>query len=352
MNSWDGVHELTGATVDPRRLGGKAVGLATLLRAGARIPPTWVLPVDVAPTTADLRRLAELAPRWAVRSSAPAEDGTTRSYAGMFHTELDVSTVDLTIAVARVRASADSPRVGAYRAQSDAAGAVAGMAVVLQPYRTPVAAGLWLGRGLSAGRLEWTPGSGDRLVSGAVTPRWEEWTSTGLATDSGADVLHTDNERVGERCLALQRTLGVPADLEFAVLDDGLVWLQFRPVTAALAAPITTATATTSGTVHGIPASTGRATGTPSRPRAVDDPQWTPGAVLLTDRTDPDWVPLMAESAALVTAEGGLLCHAAIVARELGVPCVTGVGAEALARLSSSAELDVDGAAGTVSIVR
>jgi phosphoenolpyruvate synthase/pyruvate phosphate dikinase len=86
-----------------------------------------------------------------------------------------------------------------------------------------------------------------------------------------------------------------------------------------------------------------------ARASVYDD--WEPRAVLLTDQTDPDWVPLMAEAAALVTAEGGMLCHAAIVSRELGVPCVTGVGAAALERLASSGLLAVDGTAGTVSVL-
>ncbi|WP_039937063.1 PEP-utilizing enzyme [Streptomyces himastatinicus] len=73
--------------------------------------------------------------------------------------------------------------------------------------------------------------------------------------------------------------------------------------------------------------------------------------MLLAEQTDPDWVPLMAEAAALVTAEGGMLCHAAIVARELGVPCVTGVGAAALERLAAGGPVAVDGSAGTVAIL-
>lgn len=83
----------------------------------------------------------------------------------------------------------------------------------------------------------------------------------------------------------------------------------------------------------------------------VDDPRWGPEAVLPADETDPDWVPLMAEAVALVTAKGRMLCHAAIVARELGIPCVTGVGVTALRRLTSGGLLAVDGTAGTVSVL-
>ncbi len=50
------------------------------------------------------------------------------------------------------------------------------------------------------------------------------------------------------------------------------------------------------------------------------------GDVLITDMTDPDWVPIMKKASAIVTNKGGRTCHAAIVSRELGVPCVVGTG--------------------------
>ena len=48
------------------------------------------------------------------------------------------------------------------------------------------------------------------------------------------------------------------------------------------------------------------------------------GDVLVTDMTDPDWEPIMKRAAAIVTNRGGRTCHAAIIARELGVPAVVG----------------------------
>ncbi|ONK10127.1 PEP-utilizing enzyme [Streptomyces sp. MP131-18] len=356
MSTGGGLLRLTGAVDTDRRaaLGGKAVGLAALLRAGLTVPDTWVVPVGADPAGAELKALAGVAPRWAVRSSATVEDGAALSYAGLFRSELDVPVDDLADAIAAVRASADSDRVAAYRERTHAgSGLGVGMAVLLQPFRTPLRSGLWLGRGLGKGRLEWAAGSGDALVSGAVTPSWEEWTAAGRVGGWGLGELEAGGRPVGAACLAVQQTLGVPADLEFAVLDTGLVWLQFRPMTSELvdAVPHRAQGPGEEGrTVHGTPASSGRATGRALWVREVDDPQWEPGTVLLTEQTDPDWVPLMAEAAALVTAEGGMLCHAAIVARELGVPCVTGVGADALARLAAGGTLVVDGSAGTVSM--
>ncbi|MHB1588644.1 MAG: phosphoenolpyruvate synthase [Metallibacterium scheffleri] len=66
-----------------------------------------------------------------------------------------------------------------------------------------------------------------------------------------------------------------------------------------------------------------------------------PGDVLVTDMTDPDWEPIMKKAAAIVTNRGGRTCHAAIIARELGIPAVVGCG-DATLRVQ-------DGAATTVS---
>ncbi len=54
--------------------------------------------------------------------------------------------------------------------------------------------------------------------------------------------------------------------------------------------------------------------------------KFKPGEVLVTEMTDPDWVPVMKKAAAIVTNRGGRTCHAAIVSRELGIPCVVGTG--------------------------
>lgn len=59
---------------------------------------------------------------------------------------------------------------------------------------------------------------------------------------------------------------------------------------------------------------------------AAEIGRFQPGAVLVTDMTDPDWEPVMKKAAAIVTNRGGRTCHAAIVSRELGIPCVIGTG--------------------------
>ena len=54
--------------------------------------------------------------------------------------------------------------------------------------------------------------------------------------------------------------------------------------------------------------------------------QFTAGDVLVADMTDPDWEPIMKRASAIVTNRGGRTCHAAIIARELGIPAVVGTG--------------------------
>lgn len=72
-----------------------------------------------------------------------------------------------------------------------------------------------------------------------------------------------------------------------------------------------------------------------------------PGEVLVADMTDPDWVPALRKAAAVVTNRGGRTCHAAIVSRELGVPCVVGTG-DATEILEPGVEVTVSCARGSV----
>ncbi|MEH2450800.1 phosphoenolpyruvate synthase [Nostoc sp.] len=82
-----------------------------------------------------------------------------------------------------------------------------------------------------------------------------------------------------------------------------------------------------------IPLITGRAIGeaiSQGKARLILDvqklEQFKPGEVLVTERTDPDWEPIMKRASAIVTNSGGRTCHAAIIARELGVPAIVGCG--------------------------
>jgi pyruvate,water dikinase len=74
----------------------------------------------------------------------------------------------------------------------------------------------------------------------------------------------------------------------------------------------------------GTPASLGEATGTPKIVINDDINDIVDGDVLVAEMTKPDYVPAMKRAVAIVTERGGRTCHAAIVARELGIPCITG----------------------------
>jgi pyruvate,water dikinase len=106
------------------------------------------------------------------------------------------------------------------------------------------------------------------------------------------------------------------------------------------------------GTVlSGLPACPGTATGParvitdPADPRALN-----PGDVLVAPLTDPSWTPLFVPASAVIVDVGAVMSHAAIVSRELGIPCVVSV-TDATRRLADGAVVTVDGSAGTVTVV-
>jgi pyruvate,water dikinase len=114
-----------------------------------------------------------------------------------------------------------------------------------------------------------------------------------------------------------------------------------QPIAAVAPVDVLTGVAASSGTAEG-------------RARVVTDPAETemePGDVLVAHTTDPSWASVMFLASALVVDIGGLLSHAAVVARELGIPCVmnTGVGT---AVIRTGDVCQVDGTTGTIKILR
>ena len=108
---------------------------------------------------------------------------------------------------------------------------------------------------------------------------------------------------------------------------------------------------TTGESIQGVPGCPGTARGTA---RVVLDPsdpsQLGPGDVLIAPITDPSWTPLFLPAAAVVVEVGSPFSHAAIVSRELGIPCVVSAGA-ATQRIPDGATVEVDGTTGTVTLV-
>ena len=78
--------------------------------------------------------------------------------------------------------------------------------------------------------------------------------------------------------------------------------------------------------------------------------EFVPGEVLVADMTDPDWEPIMKRASAIVTNRGGRTCHAAIIARELGIPAVVGTGS-ATRELADGRQVTVSCAEGDTGFV-
>ena len=157
---------------------------------------------------------------------------------------------------------------------------------------------------------------------------------------------------IAELGLRAERHYGNPQDLEWARADGDTYLVQSRPITTLGAPPASESRPATSATptllLSGLAASVGRASG---RVRILTSPHqqadFLDGEVLVAEMTSPDWVPAMRRAAALITDGGGVTCHAAIVSRELQLPCVVGTG-NATASLRTGQEVTVDGRTGKV----
>jgi phosphohistidine swiveling domain-containing protein len=253
MSSNPAVVELAAATVvEPTAVGGKAAVLGELSAAGFPVPPGIVV---TAAALDDPGLGAELhggagrlgGDRFAVRSSAAAEDLPDASYAGLYETYLNVPAHGLVEAVRRCFAAAASERVVAYRNRHG--GPMAAMAVLVQVMVDPVAAGVaFTAHPVTGDRDQMVvtavAGLGDALVSGEMTG--EEWTITPSGTTMtrpgpGGDRVLTDVQAAAVAELARRvadRYGGRPQDVEWAIDHSGKLWLlQARPMTA-LAQPV------------------------------------------------------------------------------------------------------------------
>ncbi|RZQ65898.1 phosphoenolpyruvate synthase [Amycolatopsis suaedae] len=315
----------------------------------------------------------------AVRSSATGEDGAEASFAGMNASFTNVwGDHALTARVLDCWMSLFSPRVIAYRA-SRGFTAEPAIAVVVQCMVTAERSGVVFTADPRTGDrdrlvIEAVFGQGEAVVSGAVEPdtyvvakdaltivsaRVGSQAHKIVAGAAGGDETVALPPGRGRRrvlddalLLELARTasrvedhFGCPQDIEFAIAAHDRVWLvQSRPVTTLPAAR----TSDSGVLVSGLAASPGRGSGAvrvlhdPAEAAALRD-----GEVLVAPMTSPDWVPAIRKAVALVTDHGGMTCHAAVVARELGVPCVVGTG-DATRVLADRATVTVDGTAGEV----
>ena len=159
---------------------------------------------------------------------------------------------------------------------------------------------------------------------------------------------------------AIEKHYGCYMDMEWGVDErDGKLWiLQARPETVWSRkdkSEVVETTATTTDreiVVKGLPASPGKAAG---KAHVILDPadidSFQEGEILVTTMTAPDWVPVMKKAKAIVTDAGGMTCHASIVSRELGIPCIVGTKSrsqEATVSIKDGQMITVDASNGIV----
>jgi pyruvate,water dikinase len=318
----------------------------------------------------------------AVRSSATGEDGRDASFAGMNQTITNVTgDAALVDAVKTCWASLFSPRVITYRA-SRGFTADPAMAVVVQQMIASEQSGVAFTADPSTGDrgrviIEAALGLGEVVVSGKVQPDTYVVDKDTLAVldatigyqafkiergSEGRDTVVELNpahaearvlddgalRRVAELAVATEAHNGCPQDVEWAIAS-GRTWLvQARPITT-LGASASGDSKTADVLLRGLPAAPGSASG---KVRVLRNPQegnrLLDNEILVAPMTNPDWLPAIRRAGALVTETGGMTCHAAIVARELGVPCVV-AARNALTVLHDGQTVTVDGAHGSIS---
>jgi pyruvate,water dikinase len=326
----------------------------------------------------------------AVRSSATAEDTAQFSFAGMFESFLNVhGQAALLQRVKSCWASTFHARVLFYRLKQGMPAEMP-VAVVVQRMVGGDKAGVMFtvdpaSRNRDRIVIEAAWGLGEVVVLGQVTPdRYvlvkdtldivetsigdKEFmlvrdTTTGatkrvdLANDPrGTARVLTDDElrSLGELGRRAETHYRAPQDMEFAVEGDTIYLTQARPVTTIGVAPGDATSEEAAAPepaeilARGLGASPGIAVG-PVRVLAgtEESGQLEAGEILVARMTSPDWVPLMRRASAVVTDAGGMTSHAAIVSRELGIPCVVGAH-DATRTLTTGTVVTVDGTRGTV----
>ena len=320
----------------------------------------------------------------AVRSSATAEDTEVASFAGMNETFLNVRGAEaVTNAVRRCWASLFGARTIFYRAKQGLGQAEMDIAVVVQRQVAATRAGVMFTIDPATGAddrlvIEGSFGLGETVVAGRVSPDRYVVDKTTLAVlgrevrekeiaidpapgggtvarrlpaDEAKRPALTDEEAraLAELGRRIERHYGRPQDTEWAIDAQGRVWiLQSRPVTAVGKVGAVPTEAEGRVLLQGLGAAPGSASG-PARVLGslAEAVRLRDGDVLVTHMTAPDWVPLMRRAAAIVTDSGGMTCHAAIVSRELGIPCIVGT-AEATRKLRDGEIVTVDAGRGVV----
>ncbi|MGE0483258.1 MAG: phosphoenolpyruvate synthase [Gammaproteobacteria bacterium] len=380
--------------------------VAELTRAGAEIRQ-WVIDTPFQPALQHAIEEAYAAMcaaegesfSVAVRSSATAEDLPTASFAGQQETYLNVSGIEQVVRrIKDVFASLFNDRAISYRVHHGFDHhKVALSAGIQRMVRSDIgASGVMFTLDTESGFRDVvfvtaSYGLGEMVVQGAVNPDEFYVYKPALAAGrkavlrrnlgskhlqmeyaTGAEAAHEpvitcevdevrrmrfcidddDVEQLARLAVAIEAHYGRPMDIEWAKDgNDGRLYIvQARPETVQSRAGqvIERWELKGDGPVLAEGRSIGQKIGA-GVARVItsieDMDRLSPGDVLVTDMTDPDWEPVMKRAAAIVTNRGGRTCHAAIIARELGVPAIVGCG-DATERVADGAEVTVSCAGG------
>ncbi|WP_188602922.1 phosphoenolpyruvate synthase [Vulcanisaeta souniana] len=309
----------------------------------------------------------------AIRSSATAEDLKNASFAGQQDTYLNVRGIENVIKyVKHVWASTYNARALAYRDEKGIPHDTARMAVVIQKLVNSRTAGVMFTINPVTGDgddvvIEASWGLGEAIVGGIVTPdRWvvsknnltikdrvisrknymviRDENGLTKVVDAPRELIDkpslNDEEVIALAKIGveLEKNLGYSLDIEWAVDSDSrspsnIYILQMRPETVhssggTKAVEANTDLSAREAVIKGVAASPGVAIGRVKVCLSTDDARRkiSKGDILVTKMTNPDWVPYMKIASAIITDEGGMTSHAAIVSRELGIPAIVGTG--------------------------
>ncbi len=326
----------------------------------------------------------------AVRSSATAEDLPDASFAGQQATYLNIAgNHDVVKAVQKCWASLFEARAIFYRVQKGFDHFKIGIAVPVQAMVQSEVSGVMftvnpINNDPFTIVVESVWGLGEMIVQGSVTPDHfevdrDKWTirhkeissqkvmlskEGGTTKQNKVPQSKVDQQKVPDEVILkvakigqkLQEHYNWPQDVEWAYEKDKIYIVQTRPITTMKAIESSNTIGETANIEGGTPKAL--LVGSPASPGIVsgkvviitnpkDNDKVKEGNILVAPMTTPDFVPAMKRAAAIVTDRGGQTSHAAIVSRELGVPCVVGTGT-ATTKLKNGEVITVDAQKGEV----
>ncbi|WP_281069800.1 phosphoenolpyruvate synthase [Methanofollis sp. W23] len=323
----------------------------------------------------------------AVRSSATAEDLPDASFAGQQETYLNIKgDADVIEAVQMCWASLYGARAVYYRAKQGFDDRTVNIAVVVQQLIRSEKSGVMFSSHPVSGEpltiIEGSWGLGEAVVSGSVSPdkyvfdrRLKRVVDRLISNkeymivpvgEKGTELVEIPKDRQDEPVLSdtevtrlaefgriSEEHYGVPQDLEWGMVGDTIYILQSRPITTigvnnTHAAPSAQTGPQGAVILEGNGASPGVAGGPVIIVHDVKDlGKVKDGDILVARMTNPDMVPAMRKVSGIITDEGGMTCHAAIVSRELGTPAVVGTKT-ATKTLKDGQMVTIDGEKGLV----